>query len=293
MVSNNRNARLPTGVELDASAALVERVTGQPHDMERIHHRDRVRELLGGGGLEPGEPVHRHNLDRVAPGLFSFAQPCLEGLFRAALDHVQQPRRTSAVADAGQVDDHGHVLVPSPRVAPHVFVDPDHLHPSNLSGSSINTRLPSARTASLAVFHDTPSPSATLATVRCWHTTASSAHRRPRRDSFARGSAAGLVSWRHTCPHPVHRYRRTVTSSVVGRQPHGSCASRRVTVSRDVPSQPQRRHQLSGSTTRQARTARSGTRRCPTTSRPRSFNRQNVVKSGAVKIASGTSRSSR
>ena len=33
----------------------------------------------------------------------------------------------------------------------------------------------------------------------------SSAHRSPRRDSFARGSAAWLVSWRHTCPQPAHR----------------------------------------------------------------------------------------
>ena len=30
------------------------------------------------------------------------------------------------------------------------------------------------------------------------------------RVSFARGPAARLVSWRHTCPHPVHRYRRIV-----------------------------------------------------------------------------------
>jgi hypothetical protein len=27
----------------------------------------------------------------------------------------------------------------------------------------------------------------------------------PRRDSFARGSAAVVVSWRHTCPQPLHR----------------------------------------------------------------------------------------
>jgi hypothetical protein len=35
---------------------------------------------------------------------------------------------------------------------------------------------------------------------------ASNAHRSPRRDSFARGSAALPVSWRHTFPHPTHRY---------------------------------------------------------------------------------------
>lgn len=36
---------------------------------------------------------------------------------------------------------------------------------------------------------------ATRAPVRCWHTIASNAHRSPRRDSFARGSAAMRVSW--------------------------------------------------------------------------------------------------
>ena len=42
-----------------------------------------------------------------------------------------------------------------------------HLVPVEPVGSSINTRLPSASTASFAVFHDTPRPSATRATVKC------------------------------------------------------------------------------------------------------------------------------
>ena len=33
----------------------------------------------------------------------------------------------------------------------------------------------------------------------------SSAQPNPRRDSFARGSPARVVSWRHTCPQPLHR----------------------------------------------------------------------------------------
>ena len=52
---------------------------------------------------------------------------------------------------------------------------------------------------------------------------------------FARGGAAVVVSCRHTCPHPVHRYRRTVISSVVGRHPNGSRAIRRATVRRVNP----------------------------------------------------------
>jgi hypothetical protein len=56
-----------------------------------------------------------------------------------------------------------------------------------------------------AVFRATLRPSAIRATVRCWTTIASSAHRSPRRDNFTRGSAARVVSWRHTCEHSAHR----------------------------------------------------------------------------------------
>ena len=114
--------------------------------------------------------------------------------------------------------------------------------PSNRPGSAIRTRRPSASTASLAVSHATSRASATRATVTCWSTSASNAHRTADRVSFAFGAAAAVVSWRHTRRQVSHRYRRTVTASVVGRHPNGSCASRRTTVSRDTPSQPQRRH---------------------------------------------------
>ena len=90
-------AAVPAGDLLDAAAALVQSIAGQAHDLERVHHRDRVGQFLAGGGLEPGEPAHRNH----------------------------------------------------------------------------------------------PMPS--------------SAHRSARRDSFARGSAARLVSWRDTCPQPVQR----------------------------------------------------------------------------------------
>jgi hypothetical protein len=52
---------------LDSSAALIEGVTGQARNVEGVHDRDRVGEFLGGGGLESGEPVHRHDLDRRTP----------------------------------------------------------------------------------------------------------------------------------------------------------------------------------------------------------------------------------
>ena len=76
-----------------------------------------------GCGLEPCEPVHRHDLDPVPPRLRPGGEPGLERVLRAPLDHVQQPRGTGAVADRGEVDDHGDVLVPAPGVPPDVLVD--------------------------------------------------------------------------------------------------------------------------------------------------------------------------
>ncbi|SCC90924.1 Hypothetical protein PFR_JS12-3_16 [Propionibacterium freudenreichii] len=69
-------------------------------------------------------------------------------------------------------------------------------------------------------------------------------------------------------------------------------------MSRGLPSQPQRRHHWSGSTTWQANTARSGSSRCPVTTRPSSSRRQKAVRSGLANasarpptVASCTSRS--
>lgn len=70
---------------------------------------------------------------------------------------------------------------------------PTTVTPSKRRSSSISTRLPSVTIASFAVFHATPRPAATRATVKCSHTIPSRAHRSPRRDNLARGSAALLV----------------------------------------------------------------------------------------------------
>ena len=96
----------------------------------------------------------------------------------------------------------------------------------------------------------------------------------------------------------MHRYRRIVTSRVAGRQLSGSCASSRVTVSRILPAYPAASAPDLGAVigvqdpgTPGPRD--SGSRRWPTTTRPSSSRRQNVVRSGQPNVASGTSRSSR
>ena len=44
---------------LDASAAFIESISGQVHDVEGVHDRPCVWEFFGGGAFEPGESIHR------------------------------------------------------------------------------------------------------------------------------------------------------------------------------------------------------------------------------------------
>ncbi len=70
-------AAVTVGALLDPAPAPVQGVTGQTHDVEGVHHRYRAGQFLGGGGLEPGEPVNRDHLDRVTPSLCPLHQPVL------------------------------------------------------------------------------------------------------------------------------------------------------------------------------------------------------------------------
>ena len=145
----------------------VQGVPGEADDVERVHDSDRGREFLGRCGLESGEPVHRDHFDGASPHLGSVGEPGLERRLGAALDHVQQPCWAGPVPDRGEVDDDGDELSPL-RVCRHTCSStPMTATPSNPVWSQIRTRLPSARTASFAVFQATPSPSATRATVKC------------------------------------------------------------------------------------------------------------------------------
>lgn len=117
-----RPAAMPGGVLLDPLPAPIQRVASQGDDMERIHHRSRLRELLGGDGLEPGEPIHGHHSDPVPELLGLGVEPGLEHLLGTPIDHVEQPCRSGAAADRGQVDDHGHEVTAGTGVAPAVLI---------------------------------------------------------------------------------------------------------------------------------------------------------------------------
>lgn len=73
---------------LDTLPAPVQPVPGEADEMERVHDRDPVRGLLGGGGIESGEPIHRYDLAPVPPSLRSISKPNLEHGLGASLDHI-------------------------------------------------------------------------------------------------------------------------------------------------------------------------------------------------------------
>src|SRR5690606_15570202 len=80
-------------------AALIQRFPGKTDDVERVHHTDRLGQLLGGRRLEATETIHGYHFHSVAPGLGPFGQPGLERLLGASLDHVKEPGRAGAVPD--------------------------------------------------------------------------------------------------------------------------------------------------------------------------------------------------
>ena len=63
---------------LNALPAPVETIAGEADHVERDHHGNGGGELFRGGGLEPGEPVHRDDLDPVPPRPRPPGEPLLE-----------------------------------------------------------------------------------------------------------------------------------------------------------------------------------------------------------------------
>ena len=113
-------AAVSDGVLLDPAAALVQRVTGQADHVKWVHHRGRVGQLDGGGGLEPGEPsmATTSTLSRQVWGR-SASHSWKVWVERPG---TMSSSRAGPVADTGQVDDHGDVLLAAASVPPDVLV---------------------------------------------------------------------------------------------------------------------------------------------------------------------------
>ena len=68
---------------LDTSAAFIESIPGQVHDVEGVHDRPCVWEFFGGGAFEPGESIHRDDLDTLTPRVGAGGQPGFEDPLRS------------------------------------------------------------------------------------------------------------------------------------------------------------------------------------------------------------------
>ena len=68
-------AAMPVEFLLDAAPALVQGAPSKADGMERVHHCRRGWGFLAGGGLGPGESVHRDHLSPIAPRLGALRQP--------------------------------------------------------------------------------------------------------------------------------------------------------------------------------------------------------------------------
>ena len=84
--------------------------------------------VFGGCALEPGESIHRDDLNALTLSIGLGGQPGFKDLLGAARDHVQEPGGTAAVTDGCQVQDDGDIFVAVGGVAPYVFIHADDTH---------------------------------------------------------------------------------------------------------------------------------------------------------------------
>ena len=112
----------------NASAALIQGVAGEVHDVEGVHDRPCVGEFFGGCAFEPSESIHRDDLDALAPRVGLGGQPGFEDLLGATRDHIQEPGGAAAFSDGRHVQDNGDVFVSVVGVAPHVFIHANDTH---------------------------------------------------------------------------------------------------------------------------------------------------------------------
>ena len=96
--------------------------------MEGIHDRPRAGEFFSGCAFEPGESIHRDDLNALAPGVGLGGQPGLKPL-GSARNHIQEPGGTTTVTYRSQVQDDGDVFVPVWGVSSHVFIHANDTHP--------------------------------------------------------------------------------------------------------------------------------------------------------------------
>ena len=113
---------------LGTSAALIESIPGQVHNVEGIHDCPCVGEFFGGGALKAGESLHRDDLNALTPSLGLGGKPGFQDPLGSARNHVQEPGGTAAILEGRHVQNDGDVRVPVCGMAPHVFIHTNDAH---------------------------------------------------------------------------------------------------------------------------------------------------------------------
>ncbi len=138
---------LPAPVSMDlllqALPAGSEFLPCELDDVEGIHHRHRVRQLIRGGGVVTGEPVHRDDPDPGTKCLGAFLQPRGHDFRGTSRFHIQQTGSTGPVDQWGQVDEdrRERVLALSAHVFPTVLIDAQDADPGQMAGISVDEGL--------------------------------------------------------------------------------------------------------------------------------------------------------
>ncbi|NJC56046.1 hypothetical protein BKA07_001081 [Brevibacterium marinum] len=107
---------------LEPSPRFIKLGPDEGNDMERVHDRYCLRQLVGGGLLVPGEGIHRDVIDAGPEVIGLVAQPVAEGFSRAAGDDVEQ-----SCWPGREINDDSHPPVDA-AVGPAVFIDTDRGH---------------------------------------------------------------------------------------------------------------------------------------------------------------------
>jgi hypothetical protein len=115
-------------------------------------------------------------------------------LLGSALDHVEQSCWAGALADPGEVDDHGDVLGPAARVSPHVLIDTDGGHPVEAVFVVDQHPLAFGEDGDVRCVPGDAEGFGNASDGQVLDDDRFQGHLSPRRDSFALGSAARVVS---------------------------------------------------------------------------------------------------
>ena len=105
--------------------ALIESITGEVYDVEGVHDRGCVWEFFSGCAFEPGESIHRYDLNALTPGVRLGGQPGLEDFLErpGIISRSRERPRRSRMGVTSKMT--VTILVAVGGVAPHVFINAD------------------------------------------------------------------------------------------------------------------------------------------------------------------------